>query len=417
MATTVSKVNSCAFRSFLRNLKVSLTSETLSTNSFINFVIGNEAADADSIVSALCYSYLKNRINLIETSKNFGFVPVVCVNREDLRLRGDVSLLLNMVGIDLMDIFCKDDSVIANYDPSKDFNMVLVDHNSISPSCSLSRFEQYVNEIIDHHSDARKLSWVQGNYRNIAFDEVNGVATVGSSCTIIAEKYLESNNPLLDIDIATILLAVIDIDTLQMSAEYGKGTVRDQRVIDQLLERFPSIDRDNIHQAIKNAKTDPLFWHKLPARDCLRLDYKQSHCANSKVNFGVSSVIINVNDLCNKLDFKTALIAYFDPCEEGNKLHFLAIMSILPGTTPTRELAIASTSRSLLDSVAMQLQKDEHSLELEENSVPSSIIPSLHTSNGEFDIYLRCFSQKNIRASRKQLMPILSALLDDRSYL
>ena len=104
----------------------------------------------------------------------------------------------------------------------KKFKLTLCDHNALAVHLE-ELYGQYVVEIIDHHEDRDFYPSVQGpdNVRNIAFED--GKPTVMSTCTLIAESYVthdesvKSENSLLTEDVATVLLAVIALDSSNMS--------------------------------------------------------------------------------------------------------------------------------------------------------------------------------------------------------
>ena len=177
--------------------------------------IGNEAADADSIISSLVYSYFKYTQHITETSSFF--IPVVSIIRSELHLRRDVKLLLNEVDIDLNDLVCIDDcnfmsgSAFAQHVgklgagvaesreeeeavDTGNIEITLLDHNSLSsiakealvpPGAAIPR----VVEILDHHVDAgQHKESCSGSVRNIAFDATTSKALVGSACTLVYEQ-------------------------------------------------------------------------------------------------------------------------------------------------------------------------------------------------------------------------------------
>ena len=57
--------------------------------------VGNEAADADSIVSSLCYAYhnyqLNTRSPTMDRTTEDSFIPIVSIKRNELHLRRDVD--------------------------------------------------------------------------------------------------------------------------------------------------------------------------------------------------------------------------------------------------------------------------------------------------------------------------------------
>ena len=245
-------------------------------------IIGNEAADADSIISALTYAYLRQwQINLGTcTSLHAPIVPVVAVNRDQMYLRRDVALLLNEADIDLQDLISMDEYVSTPND------VILMDHNMVSNDLSMrlgmkNIDEQepvvLIKEILDHHKDeAKYLDSTGAAGREIAFNMETGMAEVASTCTLVAERYLDSGSiDALSEDIAILLVAVIAVDSINMDPKAGKGTARDLAALTALSSRYPSIDRDRLFHLMCNAKLDPLFWESLTAKDAIRLDFKE----------------------------------------------------------------------------------------------------------------------------------------------
>ena len=67
----------------------------------------------------------------------------------------------------------------------------------------------------------------QGDDRKIEFDSKSQKALIGSTCTLIFEKVFHLDPNLIDHNMATLLMGVIAIDTLNMDESAGKGTPRD----------------------------------------------------------------------------------------------------------------------------------------------------------------------------------------------
>ena len=259
-------------------------------------VIGNEAADADSIVSSLTYAFLRQWQSAqpaVSSSSSLvpplclPVVPVTSISRGQMYLRRDVQLLLKEADLDLTDLIAFDeyvgDGTSSGGDRQLPRDVVLVDHNLVANVlCGVLELDTdrqeaagIVKEIVDHHKD-------EGRYmrsavvRDIAYDAVSGKAEVASTCTLVAERYLDAANAAaLTEDIATLLVAVIAVDSINMDPAAGKGTPRDLRAMTELAARFPSVDRNKLFELMSNAKLDPLFWESLTAKDALEIDYKE----------------------------------------------------------------------------------------------------------------------------------------------
>jgi exopolyphosphatase len=58
----------------------------------VHIVLGNEAADADSLISTLCYAFLKDQSNVNE---GVVYIPAAGIPRVDLALRRDIHLAVS----------------------------------------------------------------------------------------------------------------------------------------------------------------------------------------------------------------------------------------------------------------------------------------------------------------------------------
>jgi len=260
-----------------------------------NVIMGNEAGDADSIISALGLSYVKSlsaqQPNPPEmdtaTSNNSNNevhtpVPIVSILREDMPLRRDVVNLLTMAGINIeQDLLYLDDEIVQSTllggvhtngnwdaDATNHNSITLVDHNKLRSN--LWHLEGTVAEIIDHHNDegfhttttttttgtttGSVPSSVPTPKREIAF--LDRAALVGSTCTLVTERLKNFYEPhvhddglfvenemtpdhttrMVDPSIGLALLGVILLDTVNMCEEADKGTPRDEDAIRFLIE-------------------------------------------------------------------------------------------------------------------------------------------------------------------------------------
>ena len=81
-----------------------------------HFVVGNEAADLDSIACAIAFAFFE---------RDQTWVPVVQARRDDLRLRRENLAVLERCGIEASSLCCLDELPTM----SRDKHVVLVDHN------------------------------------------------------------------------------------------------------------------------------------------------------------------------------------------------------------------------------------------------------------------------------------------------
>eukprot|EP00978_Attheya_sp_CCMP212_P019207 scaffold53559_cov55-Attheya_sp.AAC.1 len=415
----------------------------------LHFYMGNEAGDADSIISSLALAYTKN-LEYSSSSDDDGTysnIPLVSIPRSDMALRRETVLLLQMAGVSTEQLLYLDDASVqsafkggTSSSRSSDMELTLVDHNKIRNS--LSHLSDRVVEIVDHHADEEAHRHIVPHRRRIAFE--HGHATAGSACTLMTEIMLErvvhSANDKIDIDIdagvGLGLLGVILIDTMNMSVEAGKGTDRDANAISNLVAHtdwtqlrpfalddkaadriFPkglgtAPDCTELHDYLRDCKFDPEFWKELSVKDCLRIDYKRfessSDAGKPDNMFGLSSILLSLDDFMSKPHLTNHVTEFMQSANVG----LLGVMSMKIGVdgTPNREMLLFGSENESdndpVDSMVQYLTGDEKSLFLNMKDVPigTDVLANDDSSNL---ITMRRLYQGNTKGSRKQVAPVM----------
>jgi exopolyphosphatase len=381
--------------------------------------IGNQAADADSIISSLCLSYLRQQQQSIAdaspTSSVGGrkvYVPVLPIPRDDLVLRRDVEVLLRHADISPSELVCIDEFDFGRADARLKF--VLVDHNQLNADIySLVRSVQgqhgVVEEIMDHHQDYGEHSEVSLENRNIAFDATTGLATVGSACTLVFESFYPYPE-LLTEEIAVLLMGVITLDTVNMDPAVAKGTSRDQAALEYLETRLHSADRTALFEELSNCKSDLSFWESLTASDAMRVDYKDffSDGGGNRIKFGISAVLLPMVKFFEKPDLSVSIGKLL----LTKSLQYFIIVTFCCNPLPQREVAVfckKPTSLGDVHSFFVSNASDcgeQSSLSAWQFAFTAREDPIFHTK-GSDDIVWKVFEQGNIKFSRKQLAPLL----------
>ena len=388
-----------------------------------SLVIGNPAGDADSILSALCWSFVASTAVPIDGEKTLT-TPILSISRHDLQSqRPETTTLLQWANIDVESLVDVED--VTRNDSSR-FSAVpvtLVDHNQLDSA--FSSLDWTVAAILDHHYD-------QGAHtdtctlRDIAF--ANDHATVASTTTLVAERWLEalgssSSKSSLPSDVAILLLGTILLDSVNMQPSAGKGTPRDQAMLDALLDRtdwhdgkltIPDSDEnlwdndtrrpvpDRIFERLQEAKFDVGFWKGLSVRDALRLDYKEFTPNNNDgiAPFGASTVLLDWETFQNKSDVSGGILDYM----RDSNISFLAIMcTFTSGESDAlqRQLILcAKDDADLVDNVVEYLEN----LDADNNLKLTKQSNARLTAEG---LTLRAFDQGKVKASRKQVAPLL----------
>ena len=447
-ATTQQQHGNTSFVSFLESTipaslaetipeskKASVRQGNIIANRVTNVIIGNEAGDADSIISALTLGYVMSSNNNSPPDEAFQ-IPVVSITRAEMELRRDAALLLDMVGINVQQLLYIDDDIVANQllppsPPSSSGSsdvlnrtITLVDHNR--QRSMFSHLNALVTEIVDHHKDESHHEQVvaDSGKRIIAFE--SGYATVASTCTLITERLFQSmsdSSGQIDGALGLSLLGVILLDSINMLPEAKKGTPRDEEAIQQLLKRTdwsscvgaaPSLmdeatldnifpngrcnmpDRKALFDTLIGAKSDPKFWLEMSAMNCLRIDYKK-FIVNERSSIGLSSVIITMDDLLAKEGFVKSMKAFID----SEDVNLFGVMGVTFDDTPKRELLLAGNDDNVVDSFAQFLLEhaDASDLDMVEREDCRE-----HSQDG---MKIRVFLQGNPKGSRKQIAPML----------
>jgi exopolyphosphatase len=431
------------FGSQLQQVATSFSSLATTTPS-LHFYMGNEAGDADSIISSLALAYTKNlEYNSSSNVDAYKNIPLVSIPRSDMALRRETVLLLQMAGISTEQLLYLDDASVQSFlkedtstASSTDMALTLVDHNKIRNS--LSHLSDRVVEIVDHHADEEAHRHIVPHRRKIAFE--HGHATAGSACTLVTENLLEhvvrANNKI-DAGVGLGLLGVILIDTMNMSAEAGKGTDRDANAISNLVAHtdwtqlqpfaldekaadliFPkglgmAPDCTELHDYLRDCKFDPEFWKELSVKDCLRIDYKRfesSSDANKLDNvFGLSSILLSLNDFMSKSHLTNHVAEFM----QRANVALLGILSMKIGVdgTPNREMLLFGSKNESdtdhVDSMVQYLIGDEKALFLKMKDVPIGTDFLVNVSSLSNPITVRRLYQGNAKGSRKQMAPVM----------
>ncbi|KAG5177284.1 hypothetical protein JKP88DRAFT_189237 [Tribonema minus] len=369
--------------------------------------MGNEAADADSIVSSLCLAYHKDACRAADATdaaadRNPLYVPVISVPRGDLPLRQDAVLLLSRAGVGTDDMVFSDEVDLQGMHSSGRLCLTLTDHNALSSG--LASLDSAVLEIVDHHSDLGQHSHVSGAARDIAF--ADGSPKVGSACTLIAERLLKSAPPdAVTPQIAMLLMGVIAVDTINLNPQAKRATPRDVAALEALEPLSADaagnrVTRDELFEALRSAKFDARFWRSLSVADCLRYDYKHGDCDScGGRSVGLSAVLMRLDEFLAKERAADALLRRI----RDEHLDLLGVLMFVTEPEPLRQLLLvdAREDGALLSALKRCLAERAGGLELREMNVPAEVREALGGAR------VVAFAQGNVAASRKQVAPAL----------
>lgn len=358
--------------SYLSSSKINIGSKNK-----IHLVIGSEAADLDSIVSAVAYSWLKT--SLAENHSEESFIPLINIPAADFKLRTEVVWLFSQAGIETQNLCFIDEINIEEMFKGGKLSLTLVDHNKLSGKQEY--LSSCVKEIIDHHKDEEAYNLPK---------ECKTIEPVGSCATLVAEKIFAVKGKIDNPQIAFLLLSTIILDNANFEIDTEIATEKDEIFEERLIAETP-IDRNKIFTQLQFEKFNTL---SLSSFDILRKDYKEWVIGSKKIGF--STALISLEKWLKK---DSLLLDSIEEFYTKNSLDFLFIMIAHREPIFKRELILYSKDKVMREKVYNFLQKEEVQLEIPLFNVPT-------------DEKTGFYVQKNTKLSRKKLQPIVQQFFD-----
>ncbi len=343
-------------------------------------VIGNEAADLDSMVSAILYGLLASTCRAPGTPP---VVPVVNCPRADFALRTEAVYLFATLGVDVDALLFIDEIDLDALHQAGRLRLTLVDHNILS--ADQDEYADAVDAIIDHHPDGGLYG--QAKPRKIE--------PVGSAATLVAEAMLRDRPALVDAVSATLLLGTILLDTVNLDPAAERVTAKDQAVAARLSEVAGS-DADGLFTTLEAEKFNV---SALGTGDLLRKDYKAWDTPSG--TYGMSTVLTSLEDWIAK---DPGLVTGLDAFVRSRGLDcLLAMMAYTDGSGAfRRELAVYASDRVLAAELTAMLATSALGL--------NRIRPAGMTDSEK----AMFFTQGNTSMSRKRLQPLLHLFFADK---
>ena len=360
-----------ALNDYLSGVKAALAADDT-----FHFIVGNEAADLDSMASALLYAYLAGEVHAGEDGHLF--LPLINIPRADFCLRTEAVYLFKSAGVQVGNLIFSDDVDLETLSAKDRLRLILVDHNKLTASLNL--MEGLVDEIIDHHED-------KGLYPEVK-DRI--IEPVGSAATLVADKILQHRAELIDEGTAKLLLGTILLDTVNLDPEAKRVTPKDEEVAVELLA-LTGIDQKQLFDKLQFEKFNV---SSLGTYDLLRKDYKEWQMGSIKC--GIGSVLMPLEAWIKN---DPEIVSGFDSYLKERSLNILLAMNAYTDPDFHRDLVVYSPDRSLRERVVSLLTKKELGL--------AGIEPG--DLEGKENISL--FSQGDLSKSRKKLQPILQEYL------
>lgn len=316
-------------------------------------------------------------------------MPVLNLNRDDVRLRPDVILALRNSNIDVQNLYFLDDPGVPKAMDEAPA-ITIVDHNN--PSANQSSLSPRVVGIIDHHADER------------LFQNVNPrtIVKTGSCATLVSEYALQLRDDdsaerteglLCSPACALLLLSAILLDCINMDNSSGKSTPRDVQAAEYLtsLAGLTVRERDDLFRSLLRARSDI---SQFSALDLLRKDAKIVKVGRDSVI--ISSVPTRIDDLDSRADSRLAdFVKQFAGEREMSAV--VIMLGFSHDGVFARDLVVSTGPVG--DELAFRLENDEEAKSLQ-------LKPATEKLEG-----LHCFHQLNTKASRKAVLPVIKSFM------
>ena len=227
-------------------------------------VVGNQACDADSIVSAYVYSWFMNHID-----PSNHYCAFVHCELSELSSRLDfieICKISNFSSFEFFSLSDKSQSISS---------WILMDHHLPNPPISSAD----VIEIIDHHVPTTEevRSFIQSVPRT-------DIRVIGSTCTIVAERLLSSSIKIPD-HIKWMLMMVICTDTGNLSEVLATATPTDISVLNRLKADLHVSDLSDLFSQVRDSKFSHEFWGSVSVNRMLEYDFKDVNGVGMSVIF------------------------------------------------------------------------------------------------------------------------------------
>jgi len=335
-------------------------------------VLGNEAADLDSMASAMVFAYL-----MASRKSDKTIVPVMPIPRADFKLRTEAVYVFDQAGIELKNLVFIDDVDIEKV-MKRVTGLVLVDHNKLSGSWE--QYEDKVAIMLDHHRD-------ENLYPHAVKKRIE---PVGSTTTLVGEELIAQNPDLIDGHLALLLWGTILLDTVNLDPSAGRVTPKDEQIAGTLMKSC-SLGQDAYFDKVQEAKFNTA---DLGTFDLLRKDYKEFKFGN--ISCGIASALLPLIRWGKK---DTELCLGFKSYVQRRNLDLLFSMNAYTDPGFNRDLAIYCKEADLHDKLIEFLQ--EKGLDL----APIRLKDQKPCRKGKISFH----RQGNLGISRKKFSPLLDA--------
>ncbi|KAL2261334.1 hypothetical protein VTK26DRAFT_4382 [Humicola hyalothermophila] len=426
----------------------------------LTLVVGNESADLDSICSALLYAYFRTH-----TPPHNLHVPLSNLPRADLALRPELDAVLGPAGLKPDDLITLTDLPREPPLNPPDTRWLLVDHNVLTGELA-TPFSHHVIGCVDHHDDEGvvphelpagepRMFAKCGSCMSLVLDQCKPVWDSLSSSSSSSSSQPDGDE---DAALAHIALAPILIDTTNLTSP-DKTTDWDVRAA-ALAESKLSLSLNRRRGGTATTSPSPSFSSPssstptldtfdragyfttlttlkeqiahLSHRDVLRKDYKR--WTEGPLALGVSTVVHGFNYVLRELgndgrprpdddDGRDAFLAALRAWADEQRLDVAAVMTVSrpPGEGFARELLVWGLNEQAVRVVREFERRFGEALGLErwgsgELDSHDDDVDGKGKGEGVRE-WRRCWRQRRIEHSRKQVAPMLREAMKESSRL
>ncbi|CAG0879895.1 unnamed protein product [Cyprideis torosa] len=353
----------------------------------VHVVMGNEACDLDSSVSALVYAFF-----LSQDSNGSPVVPVLNVLRSELHLRTEVVFWLEKNDVPIHLCPCRDEISLPTLQGWDLLRLHLVDHH-VLPAWQRN-LEPAVVEILDHHPIAPSAPPPPSFAK---------IELVGSCSSLVTREIMQSATPsILTPQLARLLIGPIVLDTANFSVTAGKATSVDVAFSTAL---------KLILDAETGSETDlATFMDQLNAarRDLSSLTPEEVLCKDRKVlSCAEGEVAISALPVLAEPWVTSSNEAYVAVCTCPFQVTLVMGYHVGSHDTIERDLLIGGGNERLRQMISTALESSPLLSLSEGRRLPHPPVAGAGSP-------LVAYSQGNPSASRKQVLPLVLGILSPR---
>lgn len=129
--------------------------------------------------------------------------------------------------------------------------------------------------------------------------------------------------------VATLLLGVILLDTVNGDPAAGKNTPVDEAAVAAIVDACP-LPREDLYTQLNSAKFSCEFWDALTPAVCLRVDYKQFSVPRA-ADAGGGEVVVGMASLCAPLEMfmtKPGVAEALSACVTSRNLNAVIVLCV-----------------------------------------------------------------------------------------